>query len=271
VIVEALTLVTVGALVGALGTLIGAGGGFLLVPLLLLVYHLPPPDAVGTSLAVVFLNAVSGTLAYLRQRRVDLGLGLRFAAATLPGAIGGAYFTRTLSSNAFALGFGVLLLLIAGLLFTGKTARPSGRATSRTLVDAAGEAHGYTVDTWKGVALSLVVGGVSSASGIGGGIIHVPFLIVVLGLPVHVATATSHFVLSISALAGTVTYLVLGHVDVRMAALLGLGVLAGAQVGARTSMRTSATLIRRVLAGGLALVGARMLVFAMHLLHVPRP
>ena len=89
-LVEALTLVTVGALVGALGTLIGAGGGFLLVPLLLLVYHLPPPDAVGTSLAVVFLNAVSGTLAYLRQRRVDLGLGVRFAAATLPGAIGGA-------------------------------------------------------------------------------------------------------------------------------------------------------------------------------------
>jgi hypothetical protein len=260
-----LILVLIGALIGSLGTLIGAGGGFLLVPLLLLVFHLPPPDAVGTSLSLVFLNALSGTLAYLRQRRVDLRLGWTFAAATVPGAVGGAYVARALSSDTFSLGFGLLLLLIATLLVWGKTAAPSRRARVRAIVDARGEAHLYHVDAWKGVVVSFGVGLLSSVFGIGGGIIHVPFLIVVLGLPVHVATATSHFVLSISALVGAVTFLGLGHVDLRLTALIGGGILVGAQLGAHASLRAPARLIRQLLAAGLALVGMRMVLGAVHL------
>src|SRR5881628_130184 len=97
---DAVTRVALGFAIGTFGTLIGAGGGFILVPLLLLGYHFPPPEAVGTSLSLVFLNALSGSIAYLRQRRVDLALGWRFALATLPGAVGGVYVTRTLSSRA---------------------------------------------------------------------------------------------------------------------------------------------------------------------------
>jgi uncharacterized membrane protein YfcA len=257
-ITGAVTRVALGFAVGTFGTLIGAGGGFILVPLLLLGYHFPPPEAVGTSLSLVFLNALSGSIAYLRQRRVDLALGWRFALATLPGAIGGAYVTRALSSHAFGQAFGVLLIGIAVLLFLGRTAGPSSRADARRLVDASGGTHHYRVDVWKGVLVSLVVGVISSVFGIGGGIIHVPFLIVVLGLPVHVATATSHFVLSISAFAGALTFLALGHVDLPTVAFMGAGILVGAQLGARMSIGTSAGVIRRVLAGSLAIVGARM-------------
>ena len=252
--------VMVGFAVGTFGTLIGAGGGFILVPLLLVVYHFPPPDAVGTSLSLVFLNALSGSIAYLRQRRVDLALGWRFALATLPGAIGGAYVTRSLSSRAFGQAFGVVLIIVAVFLFLGRTAPPSARADARQLVDASGGTHHYRVDVWKGVVVSLAVGAMSSVFGIGGGIIHVPFLIVVLGLPVHVATATSHFVLSISAFVGALTFLALGHVDLPTFALMGAGVLLGAQVGARMSIGTSPEVIRRVLAGSLAVVGVRMIV-----------
>jgi uncharacterized membrane protein YfcA len=252
--------VVVGFAVGTFGTLIGAGGGFILVPLLLVVYHFPPPDAVGTSLSLVFLNALSGSIAYLRQRRVDLALGWRFALATLPGAIGGAYVTRSLSSRAFGQAFGVVLIVVAVFLFLGRTAAPSARADSRHLVDASGGTHHYRVDVWKGVVVSLAVGVMSSVFGIGGGIIHVPFLIVVLGLPVHVATATSHFVLSISAFVGALTFLALGHVDLPTFALMGAGVLLGAQVGARMSIGTSPEVIRRVLAGSLAVVGVRMII-----------
>jgi uncharacterized membrane protein YfcA len=253
------TRVVVGFAVGAFGTLIGAGGGFILVPLLLIGYHFQPAEAVGTSLSLVFLNALSGSLAYLRQRRVDLALGWRFALATLPGAIGGAYVTRSLSSRAFGQAFGVVLILVAVALFFGRTAAPSARADSRRLVDASGGTHHYQVDVWKGVVVSLVVGVISSVFGIGGGIIHVPFLIVVLGLPVHIATATSHFVLSISAFVGALTFLLLGHVDLPTVAFMGAGVLMGAQVGARMSIGTSAAVIRRVLAGSLAVVGVRMI------------
>jgi uncharacterized protein len=253
------TRVVIGFAVGTFGTLIGAGGGFILVPILLIGYHFPPAAAVGTSLSLVFLNALSGSIAYLRQRRVDLALGWRFALATLPGAIGGAYVTRSLSSRAFGQAFGVVLIVVAGFLFFGRTAAPSARAGARQLVDAKGGTHHYRVDVWKGVVVSLVVGVMSSVFGIGGGIIHVPFLIVALGLPVHIATATSHFVLSISAFVGALTFLILGHVDLPTVALMGAGVLLGAQLGARMSIGTSAAIIRRVLAGSLAVVGVRMM------------
>jgi hypothetical protein len=257
---DAVTRVVLGFAIGTFGTLIGAGGGFILVPLLLLGYHFPPPDAVGTSLSLVFLNALSGSIAYLRQRRVDLALGWRFALATLPGAVGGAYVTRSLSSRAFGQAFGVVLIVVAVFLFLGRTVGPSARADARQLVDASGGTHHYRVDVWKGVVVSLAVGVISSIFGIGGGIIHVPFLIVVLGLPVHVATATSHFVLSISAFAGALTFLALGHVHLPTVGLMGAGILLGAQLGARLSIGTSAGIIRRVLAGSLAIVGARMIV-----------
>jgi hypothetical protein len=93
----------------------------------------------------------------------------------------------------------------------------------------------------------------------------VPFLIVVLSLPVHVATATSHFVLSLSAFAGAATYYALGDVDVPTTLLMGAGVLVGAQLGARASLRAGATTIRLILACSLALVGLRMVLHAVHL------
>ncbi len=254
-----------GFAIGSFGTLIGAGGGFLLVPLLLLGYQFPLATAVGTSLSLVFLNALSGSVAYLRQRRVDLSLGWKFAAATVPGAIGGAYLTRALDTYLFSVAFGVILLAIAVLLFSGVTAPPSPHAGRRQIVDRSGHAHEYQVDVWKGVVVSLFVGLLSSVLGIGGGLIHVPFLIVSMSLPVHVATATSHFVLSISAFVGALTFLALGHVDLATTVVMGPGILLGAQLGARVSLQASAFAIRRLLAGSLALVGARMVVHAFHL------
>ena len=263
--VAATGLVGLGVAIGAFGTFIGAGGGFLLVPLLLLAYHFSHPMAVGTSLALVFLNAASGTVAYLRQRRVDLSLGWKFAAATIPGAIAGAFVSRSLSTSAFSVAFGVVLLGIAAVLASGRTMPPSRRADQRSMVDAGGQTHAYAVDAWKGVALSVGVGFMSSVLGIGGGIVHVPFLIVVLSLPVHVATATSHFVLSISAFVGGATFYALGDVDVRTTLLMGAGILIGAQLGARASVRAGPTTIRWVLAVALALVGLRMVLHAVHL------
>src|SRR5262249_60152351 len=93
----------------------------------------------------------------------------------------------------------------------GTCQRAAPRARGRTLVGASGESHVYHVGAWKGVVVSFAVGVFSSLFGIGGGIIHVPFLIVALSLPVHVATATSHFVLSISSLVGAVTFYLLRH------------------------------------------------------------
>lgn len=236
--------------IGVLGTLIGAGGGWMIVPLLLFGYHFSPQEAVGTSLAVVFLNALSGSVAYMIQGRVLYRMGLAFAAATIPGALVGVLLVQYLDSRWFSVLFGALLLLIAAFLHRGRQlpfVRPRGADLSRESLQSFRSPYMRI-----GTVLSFAVGAVSSLFGIGGGIIHVPFLIVILGIPVHTATATSHFVLAITSLTGTLAFLRQGQVRLPIAGSMGLGVLLGAQLGALLSMRMPSEPIRRTLAVALA-------------------
>src|SRR3954452_7456191 len=110
-VVEVIGFLLFGIFVGTYGTLVGAGGGFIIVPVMLLVYHATPQQASATSLAVVFFNALSGTLAYARQGKVDYRTGWRFAAATVPGAIIGVYVQSFFSGRFFSALFGALLLV----------------------------------------------------------------------------------------------------------------------------------------------------------------
>jgi uncharacterized membrane protein YfcA len=230
--------------IGTLGTLIGAGGGWMIVPLLLFGLHFTPQQAVGTSLGVVFLNALSGSIAYMIQRRVLYRMGVAFAVATIPGALLGATLVQYLGSRWFTLLFALFLLALAGLLHKGQTV---GGAARRNPTSA--ELGSLTSPVMRlGMGLSFLVGIISSLFGIGGGIVHVPFLIVILGLPVHAATATSHFVLAITSLAGTLIFLRNGQVVLHVAAVMGAGVLLGAQAGARLSTRMRSEPIRRILA-----------------------
>ncbi|HVS86322.1 MAG TPA: sulfite exporter TauE/SafE family protein [Gaiellaceae bacterium] len=246
----AVLLVLLGVGVGAFGTIVGAGGGFVLTPVLLLLYpHEPPERLTAISLTVVFFNAGSGSFAYLRQRRVDVRSGLVFAAATLPGAIGGALLTTAVSRRLFdGLMGGVLAVLTVWLLLGGR-----GPAKPRE-----------GVPLLRGALYSLVVGFVSSFLGIGGGVIHVPLLVRALGFPTHVATATSHFVLTWMAGAGALTHVLAGSFagghGVRRAAALSVGVIGGAQAGAAISRRLHAQHIERLLALALLALSVRLLV-----------
>ena len=259
-----------GVVVGTYGTLVGAGGGFVGVPILLLVDHATPQQAIGTSLVVVFFNALSGSLAYVKQKRVDYATGWRFAAATVPGSLAGAYVSFFFSSRFFYALFGLLLLAIAVVLNLRPEAGRDRAATRgdaplrpgdvrRTLVDATGTRYDYAFNQRQGIALSVVVGFLSSILGIGGGIIHVPALVVLFGVPAHIATATSHFVLAITALAGSLSHLTLGDILLIPAAAMSVGAIGGAQVGAAISRRTHGRTIVRVLSLALVVVGLRLL------------
>lgn len=263
--------VALGVVVGVFGTLIGAGGGFLLVPVLLLLHPADPPALVtGISLAVVFLNASSGSAAYARMRRIDYRSGLMFAAATVPGAVLGAFATNFIPRRVFDIGFGVLMI-VGSLILAWRPLRSAsggGREAgrfARMLVERDGTRHHWSYDPAVGVGISLVVGFVSSVLGIGGGIIHVPVLTQVLGFPVHVATATSHFVLAIMALAGTLVHLSTGELGAGLARIgaIGAGVVAGAPIGAALSNRIHGVWIMRALAAALGLAGVRILVAAL--------
>ena len=263
-------LVAIGVLVGAYGTLIGAGGGFVLMPLLLLLYpHESPARLTAVSLAVVLANASSGSFSYYRLRRADYKSGAWLAVATIPGAILGAIVVGTIPRVQFELIMG-LTLLVAGIYLA---ARPLGRfpllssatfSVERTITDLQGSSHRYRFNLGLAMVFSVVVGFVSSLLGIGGGIIHVPLLTTFFEFPEHIATATSHFVLIFTSGAGTATHVYEsdygGTVGVTIS--LAAGVLIGAPFGAALSRRVTGGSIIRLLAIALGLVGLRLLVTA---------
>jgi uncharacterized membrane protein YfcA len=253
-----------GVLVGTLGTLIGSGGGFLLLPILIVLYPNDPPAVLtAISLSVVLANATSGSIAYARMRRVDYRAGLLFSLAGVPGAVLGALLTHALNHHVFDPLLGVMLLVGAAIVvFRAKPAAfEPATVGSRTLVDATGETYVYSPRMGLGIVLSMGIGFLSSLLGIGGGIIHVPLMVYALGFPTHIATATSHFVLAWMALIAVIVH----GVDGTLASALGrivplaIGVIPGAQIGAWLSTRFRGRWIMWALAAALASLGLRLL------------
>jgi len=266
-------LIPLGFVIGAYGTLIGAGGGFVLMPILLLLYpHENPEILTSISLAVVFFNALSGSGAYARMKRIDYKSGFVFSAATIPGAILGALATAYISRLLFDAVFGILMiaasvfLLLRPRRLQDTTHASSSHSIARTIVEADGTKHSFSYNPRLGVGLSAVVGFVSSLLGIGGGIIHVPALARLLNFPVHIATATSHFMLIIIALTGTLVHILTGSYShgFHRTIALAIGVLLGAQLGAILSKRMKGRWIIQTLAIALAFVGIRILMVAWH-------
>jgi uncharacterized membrane protein YfcA len=246
---QPLDLIAIGFIVGTLGTIIGSGGGFLLVPILLLLDpHMAPQVVTGISLAVVFFNAASGSFAYARMGRIEYKGGIAFAIAALPGAVGGAYLTSHIPRRVFDGIFGCLMVAASVYLMTTAEEKTEGAQLG-------------TYNMWLGVAISVGVGFLSSVLGIGGGIIHVPALTHALQFPVHIATATSHFVLTFTALAATLIHLANGTLTGQWSEILwiSVGAIAGAQAGAQLSSRVKGSWILRGLAAGLGLLGIRIL------------
>ena len=192
--------------VGTFGTLVGIGGGLICVPIFILFlsdggvypYFHTAAQIAGTSLVVVMANAMSGTLAYIRQKRVLFSAAIPFAIATLPGAVLGSWIVNKFSTPMLDLYFGIFLLLMSIIMYWNSTHKPVSN-----VMDVPKD---FQYNRTLGIVASLGVGFLSSIFGIGGGVIHVPLMIYLLGFPVHVATATSHFVLACSSAFGVISH-----------------------------------------------------------------
>lgn len=274
---HALFLLVFALAVGVYGTLVGAGGGFLIVPMLLLAftgppYNLTPQEAAGTSLFAVFLNGLSGTVSYARQHRIDFQSGWFFSLTSVPGSIIGAYAGRYFTSAAFTLSFGALLVALAAfMIFRPAEARivaleeaeaavpPRRWYVRRRILDRLGQEHNYEYHQPGSLALSFLIGMVGSILGIGGGPIIVPSLLYLFSFPVYIATATSTFIVAVSSFSGSVSHIGLGNVRFTFAVILGIGVMAGAQVGARLSTRLQGPWLIRLLSIALIVAGGRLI------------
>jgi uncharacterized membrane protein YfcA len=273
---EIVEFLLLGIFVGTYGTLVGAGGGFIIVPILLLFFsgEFTTTQASGTSLTVVFFNGISASLAYIRQRKIDYATGWRFAVATAPSAFIGGQIAHYFGAGAFKLIFGLLLIAVAVLL----NLRPEGRMemtadaaekplppgfVRRVIVDLRRQRYEYQFNLRAGILLGVGIGFLSSILGIGGGIFMVPAMVTLLGFPAQVAVATSSFVLVFTALAGVISHLLRGNVIFGPAIAMSIGVIAGAQVGAAISQLVKGRAIVRVLSIALLITGAQLIAKAL--------
>lgn len=258
--------VALGLVVGIVGTLIGAGGGFILMPVLVMMFPKAEPEHLAAmSLAVVCANALSGTIGYARLKRIHYRGGLLFAAAAVPGAVVGAMLVHWIPRREFDVVLGLGLVAMAAWLLVRGRRRPAeeaaGGATGASRRDEGVESLPEHLNLKRGVGISAGVGVASSVLGIGGGIIHVPALVHAVGYPVHIAAATSHFVLAITSGVAVAVLASRGLLeqDLEQALLLAAGAVIGAQIGARLSSRVSGPWIIRLLAAALLLMGGRVL------------
>jgi len=259
--------VVAGIAVGAYGTLVGAGGGFALVPILLLVYpRQSPAQLTAVSLAAVFANVASGSIGYSRLKRIDYRTGLLLAPATIPGAVIGALVVGAIPRAAFDAVMGTALILVSGFLLLKPQGNiPLGLASrwvvSRTLVDSDGNRYQYRFNMALALIASFGIGFVSSLLGIGGGIVQVPILTSFFAFPAHIASATSQFVQIFTSGFGALTHVLHGDYAsfVSVTVALAIGVIIGAQFGAVISRLVAGSAIIRLLAVALGLVGIRLL------------
>lgn len=260
-----LELIALGLIAGTWGSLIGAGGGFLIVPILLLLNRdLSAAVATAVSLIAVFANGLSGALTYAKLGLIDYGLGALFLAATLPGAVSGALLVNHINKGPFQIIFGILLGLVGLYLFVKpRYSKPAAARTAREvrqLTDANGRQYRYSVSRPVGTAITFFVGFLASMLGVGGGIFSVPAFVMVLGIPIQVATATSQFMLVGTSLVASVTNVFEGDLHGWWAAAIALsiGSLAGGQIGPRIAQKFGSVWLSRALSSGLLLVAIRL-------------
>lgn len=257
----------VGLIAATLGSLVGLGGGIIIVPALvylgplILGYPVDVSTAVGTSLAVLIFTAMSSTMTFVKQKRVDFRSGWLFFITCGPGAMLGSYTTQFVDAKSFQLSFGFFMLAMAILLILRDRLKPLNIQwrIQRTFTDASGQSYSYGYNVLPALLIGLAVGFISGLFGIGGGSLFVPAMVLLFRYPPHVATATSMFVIFLSALMGTITHLGLGEVDLWMVLGLAPSAIVGGWLGAKIAGKLSGKKLLWVLRITFLLVALKMI------------
>jgi uncharacterized membrane protein YfcA len=246
-------LVSVGA--GGFGSMVGIGGGLVIVPLLSVVLGYDVKVAIAASLIGVIATSLSASPRFIRSGLADRRLGLLLLVAAALGGLAGGVTAGFLDGRTLSLLFALLLGAVA-LRMLWQVRHP----TVAPAFDPDGELPGFVSSYIEpttgaevayrahrllpGTLVSFLAGNVSGLLGVGGGIINVPTMSVLMHVPIRVATTTSTYMLAATAAASAVVYIASGLLDPLLAAPVALGVIVGAQLGARLSMRLSQDVLR---------------------------
>jgi hypothetical protein len=220
--IDQLWLILLGFAAGILGSMIGLGGGIVVVPVLTFL-GFPPTVAASNSLFAALSNSIASTISYSRQKRIEYFLGLKLGLLAIPGTILGAIISTDIAPDIFKILFGFVLVASAIYIFLRKQIESREKVISKQMIIFA-------------IGSSFFAGIISSFFGIGGGIIFVPLMVVGMGMSMKKAAPTSQLILFFASLSGVIVHSVLGHPDFLQAGFLAIGSFFGGLVGAKLSL-----------------------------------
>ena len=256
---ESVLLFIVGLVVGFLAGLIGIGGGILYVPILFFFFNFDIHEAISTSIFIIFFSTASSYLFYRKRMRVKYRLALLLESATVPGVVLGSYLSSILAKEILEATYSIVLLALSIHL-----AYTSIRKKKEELVDI--PITQIKLDRLiKGMIVSFFAGLLAGSLGISGGVLKVPILILVIGVPTKVAVATSVFMILITTTAAFLSHIVYGRIRYVLGLYAAAGAIVGAQLGGRSGVKTDPKYIRLTLAFLLAIAAIRMMMTLFHL------
>ena len=264
-----LAVALVSLLAGFLGSLLGLGGGMIVVPALTLLLHIDIRLAIGASIISVIATSSGAAAAYVRDGLANLRVAMFLEIGTTLGAITGAYLAGIVHPRFLYILFGLVLGYSAMAMLRRRRVaeeREIGPLTMRLKLGASyvdeksGQAIAYQpAHASIGLFLMYVAGSVSGLLGIGSGALKVPAMDLAMGLPIKVSTATSNFMIGVTAAASAGLYFTRGQIDPFIAAPVAAGVLAGAFLGSRILGRVTSRSLRVTFVIVLVVVSLQML------------
>jgi uncharacterized protein len=239
-------LAVVGFVAGVLGALTGIGGGVLLTPVLALHFGIPIREAIGTSLVAVITTSAASSSVHLQRHTTDIRLGMTLELATALGAAVMAYLVGYFNRNVLE-GLFAAFLVYSSITILSKGGRLKGENGG---LPENGEIPPYQPQRYPlGLGAALVAGALSGLLGIGGGPIKVPVMFIFMNVPLVVATATSNFMIGVTATASAIVYYRRGDILPAIAAPLAVGVFLGSLLGARLAPRVRTKVVMYLLVG----------------------
>ena len=270
-----LTVAAISFIAGFLGSLLGLGGGIIVIPALTLILHVDIRLAIGASIISVIATSTGAAASYVRDRLANLRVAMFLELGTTTGAIIGAYIAGIVHPRFLFILFSVILGYSAFAMLRGRRLTEEqtevGAFTRHLKLsgsyfdDAVGIEIAYEpVRARLGLLLMLVAGTVSGLLGIGSGALKVPAMDLAMELPIKVSSATSNFMIGVTAAASAGVYFARGQIDPMLTAPVALGVLAGAIVGSNTLGRIGSRAVRVIFVIVLVLISAQMLLKGIH-------
>ncbi|HWE04915.1 MAG TPA: sulfite exporter TauE/SafE family protein [Tepidisphaeraceae bacterium] len=266
-----LLVLGISVVAGAFGALVGLGGGIIVIPALTLLFHIDIRYAAGASIVSVIATSSGAAAAYVRERMTNLRVAMLLEIATTSGALSGAFLAGAIGGRWLFIVFGLILVYSAVAMFRKREDAAPDHVPPSWLADrlrlhgryfdqAVGREINYRVTHVPlGAALMYVAGVVSGLLGIGSGSLKVPAMDLAMRLPIKVSTATSNFMIGVTAAASAGVYFSRGDIDPFIAAPVAAGVLIGATLGSHLLGRLKGKAIRATFVVVLLFISAQML------------